>query len=64
MKQPYSVVLQGRETSEYFSTYDNAKWRAQDLAKETGREARVYDERQGIYARPVYRTGTKSDERF
>jgi len=65
-KAPYEVVLRGRESASpsLFSLYDDARWYADDLAKQTGREARVYDTRQGMNARPVYRTGTRSDERF
>lgn len=60
-KRPYHVALKGRETShEDFALYDDAKWRADELAKETGREARVYDERKGTYAAPIYRTGQAS----
>lgn len=63
--EKYEVVIRGRETgSERFATYDQARWRADDLAQELGRECRVYRLADGMNARPVYRTGTKSDERF
>lgn len=57
-------VHSGREVPEEFATYDDARWRADELAAELNREVKVYRKADGIYARPVYRTGTKSDERF
>jgi hypothetical protein len=56
--KPFEVMLRGRESGQHheYATLDEARDEADRLSKETGREARVYDTREGMLASPVYRT--------